>query len=403
MAITDINALGINKAAYVKRFYHALRPQLYYNQFIDTRPTDTTMKGSSYTWNITADLAEATTPLGSQTDVTPVTPSDTQITLTPLEYGKAVQLTAYAEASAFMSYNPIIANLIGFNAGISMDGLSRNAFQLGTNAWFAKGSGSQVSARASLTSSNTIDGRSVQVVAAKLRDLLAQPLEGSSFGGIIHPDISVDFRSTTGAQSWNDPHVYGAVGAQDDIWNGRVGTFGGVTFIETPRAPLFLGGSPGTGASSTNARTTSASTLSDPVTSVTTITTTAAHGFSVGQGVTFSANGGVGLPATAVIASVPTTTTFTIVQAGVTAGTPSVTVTSGSMSVYRTLIFGQEAFAEAYNPGAGYGMEPVMGATPVVDRLQRITGVYWKHLVAKSIFRQQALYAIESTSTIGIL
>ena len=73
------------------------------------------------------------------------------------------------------------------------------------------------------------------------------------------------------------------------------------------------------------------------------------------------------------------------------------------MSVYRTLIFGQEAFAEAYNPGAGYGQEPVIGATPVVDRLQRFTGVYWKHLVAKGIFRQQALYAIESVSTIGIL
>ena len=402
MAITAQNALGINKAAYVKRFYHALRPQLYYESFIDTQPTDTTMKGSSYTWNITSDLAEATTPLGEQTDVTPVTPSDTQVTLTPLEYGNAVQLTAYAEATAFMSYNPIIANLIGFNAGISMDALGRNAFQLGTNAWFAKGSGSQVSTRATLTSSNTIDGRSVQVVSAKLRDLLAQPLQGSLFGGIIHPDVSVDFRSTTGAQSWNDPHVYGAQGSQDDVWNGRVGTFGGVTFVETPRAPLFLGGSPGTGATSTNSKTTTNSTASDANNSVT-ITTSASHLMSVGQGIIFSGNGGVGLPTNAVITSVPSATTFTITAAGVSLGTPSVTVTSGSMSVYRTLIFGQEAFAEAFNPGAGYGDMPVMGSTPVVDRLQRFTGVYWKHLTAKGIFRQSALYAIESTSTIGIL
>ena len=400
MAVTALNTLGINKAAYIKKAYFALRPQKYFDSFVDVRNTDATAVGSSYTWNITSDLAEASTALGEQVDVTPVTPTDTPVVSTPLEYGNAVQLTAYAEASAFMSYNPIIANLIGFNAGISVDAIARNKFQLGSNALFAKGSGSAVTARASLTSSNTIDGRVIAVGVAKLRGLNALPV-GQGYVGVIHPDVSLDLRGTTGAASWGDPHVYGQ--SQDGIWNGRVGTLGGATFIETPRAPLFLGGSPGTGATTTNAKTTSTSTLSDAVTSVSTITTTVAHGFSVGQGVTFSAAGGVGLPTTAVITSVPTVTTFTIVQAGITAGSPAVTVTAGSMSVYRTLIFGAEAFGKTINPGAGYQADPVIGQTPVVDRLERFTGVYWKHLVDYVIFRQSALYSIESTSTIGIL
>ena len=401
MALTVQGTLGINKAAYIKRAYYALRPQLYYDTFVDVRNTDATAVGASYTWNITSDLAVASTALSEQVDVTPVTPTDTPVVSTPLEYGNAVQLTAYAEASAFMSYNPIIANLIGFNAGISVDTVALNKFQLGTNALFSKGTGSAVVSRAALTSSNIIDGRTLAIGVAKLRGLNALPV-GSTYVGMIHPDVSLDLRGTTGAQSWGDPHVYGAMNSQDDIWNGRVGTLAGATFIESPRAPLFLGGSPGTGAVTLNAKTTSATTTSDVNNSVT-VTTTVPHLFSVGQGITFSGNGAVGLPLVAVVVSVPTTTTFTITAAGVTAGAPAVTVTSGSMSVYRTLIFGAEAFGKTINPGAGYGADPMIGQTPVVDRLERFTGVYWKHLVDYVIFRNTALYSIESTSSIGTL
>lgn len=401
MALSPINTLGINKAAYIKKAYYALRPQKYYDTFVSVHNTDATAIGSSYTWNITNDLAEASTPLGEQVDVTTVSPTDSPVVSTPLEYGNAVQLTAYAEASAFMSYNPIIANLIGFNAGISVDAIARNKFQLGTNAVFSKGSGSAVTSRATLTSSNTIDGRTIAVAVAKLRGNNAMPV-GSSYVGVIHPDVSVDLRGTTGAASWGDPHVYGALGSQDDIWNGKVGILAGASFIETPRAPLFLNGSPGAGASTTNAKTTSTSTTSDVNNNVV-VTTTVAHGYIVGQGITFSGNGGVGLPLVAVITSIPSTTTFTITAAGVTAGSPAVTVTGGSMSVYRTMIFGAEAFAKTINPGAGYQADPVIGQTPVIDKLERFTGVYWKHLVDYVIFRNTALYSIESTSTIGIL
>ena len=126
-----------------------------------------------------------------------------------------------------------------------------------------------------------------------------------------------------------------------------------------------------------------------------------AHGFSVGQGVTFSGAGGVGLPAAAVIVTVPSTTTFTFIQTGVSAGAPAVTVTSGTVDVYRTMIFGKEAFSKCYNPGEDYGTQPVIGASPVIDNLERFSGIYWKHLVAYGIFRQSNLRSIESSSSIG--
>lgn len=60
----------------------------------------------------------------------------------------------------------------------------------------------------------------------------------------IHPDVSYDLRRETGAASWRDPHNYNNIGP---IYNGEIGAFEAVRFIETPRAPLDLTG----GASST--------------------------------------------------------------------------------------------------------------------------------------------------------
>lgn len=394
MANTVSGTLNINKAAFVKKAYYALRPRLYYDNFVDTTPDDVTNNGTSYTWNITSDLAEVTTPVGEEADLTPVTPTDTPVTLTPQEYVNGVRLTALAEATAFMSYRPIIAKLIGFNAGLSADAIARNAFQLGTNAIYA-GTGT---ARATIAVGDVLTGNHVRHADALLEGSNVMDIAGS-YIGFMHPDVAYDFKGSTGGTNWSDPHIYG--GDQDAIWNGLIGTFQGVRFIQSPRAPKFVDGSVGA-TGTTNAKTTSTSTASAATTNYSTITTTAAHGFSVGQGVTFSGNGSVGLPANAVIVSVPTTTTFVIAVAGISAGSPSVTVTSGSIDVYRTLIFGEQAFAKAYSQMATtYRQDPIFGEMPVTDFAERFTGVYWKHFVAYGIFRQSALWSIESSSSIG--
>ena len=46
-------------------------------------------------------------------------------------------------------------------------------------------------------------------------------------------------RRETGAASWRDPHNYSDVSG---IYNGEIGAFESIRFIETPRAPLDLTG-----------------------------------------------------------------------------------------------------------------------------------------------------------------
>jgi N4-gp56 family major capsid protein len=72
-------------------------------------------------------------------------------------------------------------------------------------------------------------------VTAQLRKANAATFNGL-YMGFIHPDVSYDLRKETGAASWRDPHVY-----QDTagIYNGEIGAFEGVRFIETPRAKIF--------------------------------------------------------------------------------------------------------------------------------------------------------------------
>src|SRR5690606_21840408 len=59
---------------------------------------------------------------------------------------------------------------------------------------------------------------------------------GGKYKGYIHPDVSVDLREQNSGANWRDPHVYSSA---SEIWNGSIGAFEGVDFIETPRAPIW--------------------------------------------------------------------------------------------------------------------------------------------------------------------
>ena len=69
--------------------------------------------------------------------------------------------------------------------------------------------------------------------------------------------------------------------------------------------------------------------------------------------------------------------------------------------VYRTLFFGQEAIAKAYSTYEGRGAVPIVIMGPVVDKLKRFKPVSWHWFGAYGVFRQAALRAVESASSVG--
>jgi len=393
MALTQVSSLDLSKAAYEQLAYYALRPELYYDALVEVQSTNATNRGVSVQFTIASDLSEATTALTETSDVTPVSMSDSYVVVTPLEYGNAVQLTSKLGATAFMEVNPIAANIVGWNAGISTDGIARTAAGAGTNVAYTSGT-----TRAGLAKTNTLTGSDVRKAVASLRKNNVPTFNGL-YKGLIHPDASYDFRGATGGTNWSDPHVYSD---PSGIYNGVIGNFQGVQFMETPRAPLFSDGG-------TNSYTISTIAVAS---SVATLTTSAAHGLAVGDTLTISgatATSGtgstsqVGFNAQFTVATVPSTTTLTVSVAGlssVNAGT-SLSLVVSAVDVYGTLVMGRQALAKAFSTGGGYGEQAIIVDVPVIDTLRRFTGIGWKHFVGYSVFRQAALYRIESGSSIG--
>ena len=394
MALTTTSSLDLSKAAYEMLAYYALRPELYYDALVEVQSTNATNRGVSVQFTIASDLAEATTALNESSDTTPVAMSDSYVVVTPLEYGNAVQLTSKLGATAFMEVNPIAANIVGWNAGISTDGIARNAAGAGTQVAYA---GSATS-RATVAKTSTLAGNDVRKAVAKLRKQNVATFNGM-YKGLIHPDASYDFRGGTGGTNWSDPHVYSD---PSGIYNGVIGNFQGVQFMETPRAPFFANGG-------LNSFTISTIAVSS---GVATLTTSAAHGFAVGDSVLISgatstsgtgSTDQTGFNTTFIITTVPSTTTFTVSVAGlsgVNAGT-SLTLAVSGVDVYGTLVMGRQALAKAFSTGGGYGEQAIIVDVPVIDTLRRFTGIGWKHFVGYAPFRQAALYRIESGSSIG--
>jgi N4-gp56 family major capsid protein len=317
-AETGTSNLSVDQIAFEKLAYFALRPEMYFDQFADVQATNATNPGASVKFTVFADLAAATTALGEAEDVTPVAMSDSQVTVTLNEYGNATVTTAKLRASSFLPVDPVAANAVGYNAGLSIDTIARNVLQAGTNVIYATGGADTAAARVDMDVDDTLTAQDVRRAVAQLRGANV-PTIGGNYVGFIHPDVSYDLRGITDASGWRDSYKY--TNAMP-LYNGEIGMFEGVRFMESPRAPLFADAYNGSGA-------------------------------------------------------------------------------AGTGDSYGTLIMGQQALAKAVSMGGEYGAQPTIVYGTVTDLLQRFRPVGWKHFVGYSVFRQEALRRIESSSSIG--
>lgn len=246
-AETGTSNLSVDQIAFEKLAYFALRPEMYFDQFADVQATNATNPGASVKFTVFADLAAATTALGEAEDVTPVAMSDAQVTVTLEEYGNATVTTAKLRASSFLPVDPVAANAVGYNAGLSIDTIARNAVQAGTNVIYATGGTDTATARIDMDVDDTLTAKDVRRAVAQLRGANV-PTIGGNYVGFIHPDVSYDLRGITDASGWRDSYKY--TNAMP-LYNGEIGMFEGVRFMESARAPIFANAYNGAGAAGT--------------------------------------------------------------------------------------------------------------------------------------------------------
>ena len=247
MSKTQTSSLLTDQVAFDRIAYFALRSELLFDAVADVMPVAQAMPGSSVKFTIFNDLAEKTSTLTEDTDVTPVVMGDSQVEVTLEEYGNAVNTTAKLRGTSFLDVDSAAANLVGYNAGISVDGVIRDVLAAGTNVIYGGGGASTPSARIDLAVDDIIEANDIRKIVAALRSANTVSFNGM-YMSFIHPDVSYDLRRETGVASWRDPHVYVDVAG---IYNGEVGAFEGVRFIETPRAKIFANAFNGNGAEGT--------------------------------------------------------------------------------------------------------------------------------------------------------
>lgn len=315
-AMTVAGSLNRNQTMWDRAIYFDLRPELYFDRFADVETSDATPdKGGVAKFTLWTDMAVASTALNESVDVDAVALADTQVTLTLVEYGNAVITSFKARATSFIPVDSSVANLVGFNAGVSQDTIARDVMKLGTNVRYATGGATDPTSRNTVEPSDTITSHDIRLVNT---DLIAAnvPTFDGMYAAVIHPHVALDLREETGAAAWRDPHVYSQ---PENIWNGEIGAYEGFRFLVSPRAPLFADAG-------------SSTTLTD---------------------------------------------------------------------VYRSLFFGRQALAKAYSTAEGRGPTPKVVFGPVVDKLTRFRPIGWHWFGAYGIFRQAALRAIESSSSVG--
>jgi N4-gp56 family major capsid protein len=345
-AYTATTSLDYSTKAYQRRAYFALRPELMYDQLADVFATEQSHPGTSVQFNVLGDLAIASTALNETQDVSAVAPTDSTVTATLNEYGNVILRTRALQGTSFIEIDPALADLIGFNAGVSIDEVAKNIVQAGTNVSY----GGTQTARTGLTAGDVITAHNVRYVRAFLarnnamkwimgqgggaaptysgppnmdgapfESLVQNPGTGW-FAAMIHPDVALDLREQTGSGSWRVPSEYAGAsngGHQSGIWAGELGAFEGFRFVENSRAPFFQQGG------------------------------------------------------------------------------------SSSQNVYGTLFFGREAILKIWATVEGNGPVPQVVEGPITDRLRRFKPLGWYWFGAYGVFRQNNLYRYETASSIG--
>lgn len=230
-------------------------PSLTYELFGQTRPLS---KGNSKTIKFRRyeSLSNATTPLTEGVPPTSTDPSKTDITAAYKTYGAYIEYTDDVELTSPDALLTEFEDLLGEQAGTSIDILRRDVLTGGTGVTYTNGS-----ARNAVTS--IIDLATLRKVRRTLRNnnsnwirevLSASPKIGTvpipmSYVAIIHPDVAFDVRNLTGFQGIE---TYGTTNKIHECEIGAVPSLN-MRFLETTQGTKVAGG----GGASTSVKNTS--------------------------------------------------------------------------------------------------------------------------------------------------
>lgn len=219
------------RESYDKTMLYVARPLLVHAQH--TRKF-TVPRGEGFFINVRRKslLPPATTPL-----VEGVTPAGQAMTVTNVRFGFSQfgNWVGFSDLVTTVSIDPLLtenAEILGQNAGNTMDIITREAMNIGTNVRFANGRTS----RGTVQAGDVITDIEIKKLRRQLKRQNVLPIKmggKSVYVAIVHPDTYLDLQNTDAYK------ITGEYSDPERIYDGQVTMLYGILFVESTNAKIF--------------------------------------------------------------------------------------------------------------------------------------------------------------------
>lgn len=235
---TDSKLSAENKTFYDRALVEEAGPNLIHGQFGQKRPIPKN-GGKRIQFRRYASLPKALKPLTEG-----VTPEGRKLSATAVEaevnqYGDFVCLSDVLDLTAIDNNVLEATKAVGRQAGLTLDTITRNVLQSGTNVFYCPKVGTNgvqtpVTDRSGLDKTCTLTVDVVKKVAAMLKAANAPKIDGD-YVCILHPYVAYDIMSDP---RWEEMHKYTT---PENMYQGEIGRIAGVRFVETSEAAVYKG------------------------------------------------------------------------------------------------------------------------------------------------------------------
>jgi N4-gp56 family major capsid protein len=234
-ATASVNALTAEQAEFYNRtMLERLLPELFFMKYGEKKNIPkhngavTSFRRLNSLAVSTTEITEGVTPDGVNLDIA-------KVSATVKEYGNWTKISEFIN---MVGLDPLLteaSELMGENAGESMDIVVRDVIAAGTNVLYAAGRASRV------TVANTDKITALDILKARrtLKRNKVKPISlpggGKGFLAFIHTDVATDLMQTA---EWKDQNTYVDTKNRED---GVLGKMYGIYFLEADNAPKYAG------------------------------------------------------------------------------------------------------------------------------------------------------------------
>lgn len=399
---TTTNGAGNNLTPEMKTYYdRALirfaSPKLVHAQFGQQKPIPAG-SGKTIEFRRFSPLPKALTPLTEG-----VTPKGNTLNVTTVEstveqYGDYVTMSDMLTLSSVDAVISETQNVLGDQAGRTLDTVIREKVNAGTNVQYANGKADRnllVGGSNNAEENDYLTVAAVKRAVATLKRNNATPFKDGCYVAIIHPDVANDLT--------NDPEWKAIKQNVDpkDWYNGVIGKIHGVVFVESTEAKIFRAGylrNPATLEKGDPETLTVASAEGSVITLKEALTEDDAS-YLNGKKLQIQ---GLDYSITAVSAGTEGSATITVAESLNGVGTGSIIYPAGAgkdgRAIYSTLFLGQNAYGVTSIDGGGLTtILKQKGSAGTGDPLDQRSTVGWKATQTAEILSPEFMVRVETT------